>query len=87
MDETRKAEIDEQLQYLQQHIDERPDVEIIHFVLDERKTGGAYVTTTGKVKKLDPYTRQVVWVSGEKISIDRIYAIQIEGRIGENHDN
>ena len=87
LDETRKAEIDEQLQYLQQHIDERPDVEITHFVPDERKAGGAYVTTTGKVKRLDPYTRQVILKSGKKIEIDRIYAIQIEGRRGENHDN
>lgn len=87
LDETRKAEIDEQLQYLQQHIEERPEVEIVHFVPDDRKAGGAYVTTTGKVNRLDPYTRQVILKSGKKIEIDRIYAIQIEGRRGENHDN
>ena len=45
--------IDEKLQWLRKHIKEQPKVTITYFKPDETKNGGAYVTVTGSVKKVD----------------------------------
>ena len=43
---------------------------ITYFLPDEKKSGGAYVTVAGAVKKIDAYERKVVLTDGKAISID-----------------
>ncbi len=50
-------------------------VSITYFVPDERKDGGAYVTTTGTVKKIDEYKHLVVMTGGIAIPINEIIEI------------
>ena len=50
-----------------------------YFKLDERKAGGAYLTTTGTVKKLDDYERLIVLHDGTKLPMDDI--LDISGEI------
>ena len=58
-----------------------PELSITHFVPDEKKAGGKYVTITGKIKKVDPISGQIQLensnkkVNGKKIDIDKILAI------------
>ena len=40
-------------------LDSRPTVSITYFRPDERKEGGAYLTVTGVVRKLDPAARRI----------------------------
>ena len=76
LDEGGKALLDEKLQTLRAHLEEQPPVKLRFFCPDNRKSGGAYETVTGNVKKIDPVTRCIVLTGGEVISIDRIYDIE-----------
>ena len=58
-----------------------PELSITHFVPDDKKEGGKYVTVTGKIKKVDSVFGQIQLdsgnkkVSGRKIDIDKILTI------------
>ena len=76
LDEGGKALLDEKIQTIREHLEEHPAVKLTVFCPDSRKSGGAYETITGNVKKIDPVTRILVLTGGEVISIDRIYGIE-----------
>lgn len=46
-----------------------------YFKPDDRKDGGAYLTITGTVKKLDDYERLIVLQDGMKLPMDDILDI------------
>ena len=48
------------------------------FLPDERKDGGAYVTTEGAVKKIDPLEGRVVLANGSVIPIEDILEIEAQ---------
>jgi hypothetical protein len=50
---------------------------ITYFLPDEKKSGGAYVTVAGAVKKIDAYERKVVLTDGKAISIDNIMDTEV----------
>ena len=75
LDESRKAELDAKLRSIQADIRQMPQVTVTYFQEDHRKFGGAYVTVTGKVKKIDLYTQKLIFAKGEMIDICRIYHI------------
>ena len=76
LDEYAKAEINAKLQYINDHIDDRQEVAVTYFVPDERKSGGAYMTKTGVVRKLREYERQLVFEDGTEIFIEEIFSIE-----------
>ena len=75
LDEGGKALLNEKLLLLQIELPERPAVAFKVFRPDSRKSGGAYETIRGHVKKIDPVTRSLVLTEGDVIPIDRIYGI------------
>lgn len=78
LDEGGKALLNEKLQLILENIDAEPKVTLTYFQPDERKLGGAYMTITGRVKKLDSYSQSVLLTDGNVIPIERIYAIAVE---------
>lgn len=81
LDDYIKDTLSQRLQIIADPINEHPEIAITHFQSDSRKTGGAYVTVTGTVKRIDEFERVAVMVDGTVIPIDEI--ISIEGRIFE----
>ena len=75
LDETSIDFINRQLAELQQRIREQPTVTVTFFEPDDRKSGGAYRTVTGKVKKLDEYGGQMILTDGTVIPLERILSI------------
>lgn len=75
LDEYEKAVLDERLRELAAHLDEQPVVTITYFQPDERKEGGAYLTTEGIVRKIDPFERCIVMMDGQKIPIEDISSL------------
>ena len=51
LDEDTKAELDRRQAVLLEYMDERPELTVTWFQRDEKKDGGAYLTTTGRLKK------------------------------------
>lgn len=66
------ALLDEKLKALASHLEEQPQISVCCFVPDDRKAGGAYVTMTGRVKRLDPQNQQMVLEDGTVVSFRRI---------------
>ena len=76
LDEDTKAALDMKQAYLVEMIDEQPEITIIYFLPDARKSGGAYVTVTGKLKRFDEYERLLILTNGKKIPTDDIANIE-----------
>ena len=76
LDEYQKSALNERLQILQERLSNAPVISITYFVPDERKSGGAYCTETGVIKKIDYYERAVIMRSGTHIPIDEIIGIE-----------
>ena len=55
LDEYQKSALNDRLQILQERLSNTPVISITYFVPDERKSGGAYCTETGIIKKIDYY--------------------------------
>ena len=69
------AQLNEQLSDLLCHIDEQPEVTVLYFEPDARKTGGAYREYTGKVKRVREYEEVVEMDSGLFIPFSDIASI------------
>lgn len=78
LDEEAKAVLDEKLQMLMEHLEEHPEVQITYFVPDERKAGGAYITVTGSIRKIDLPARSVIMTDGSAIQMDAILDMEWE---------
>ena len=76
MDEDRKAALDMKQAYLIEMIDEQPEISITYFLPDAKKSGGAYVTVTGNLKRFDEYERLLILTDGKKIPMDDIADIE-----------
>lgn len=75
LDEYSKTDLNERLSIIQEEIDDEPEVTITYFQPDRQKSGGAYITVTGYVKKIEDYERTVVMQDATKIPIDDIIDI------------
>jgi hypothetical protein len=67
--------IDEALREIRRRLNEQPAVTITYFEPDLRKDGGAYVTVTAPVKKIDAYTQTITLTTGETIPLSQIITI------------
>ncbi|MEG2989294.1 MAG: hypothetical protein RR807_07820 [Oscillospiraceae bacterium] len=75
LDEGEKEAIDQRLTLVQERLPQPTEVTITYFVPDKKKAGGAYVSVSGTVKKIDDYERAVVLSDGTNIPIDDILQI------------
>ncbi len=76
--ESAIADLEMKLNLLADMAGSRPVVTITHFRPDAKKDGGAYITTTGAVKRIDDYEHAIVLVGGEIIKISDILDIDSE---------
>ena len=77
LDEQEQSAINERLAYIADHIHEQPEVRIKYFVLDEHKSGGAIVVTSGKGKKIFATDGTIVLTDGCKIKTRDITNLSI----------
>ena len=78
LDEDTKAELDQRQAVLLERIDEQPEVSVTWFRPDERKDGGAYVTVTGRLKKIDEVGRILILLNGTSVPLDDVVRIESE---------
>lgn len=72
LDEYEIAVLDEKLQEVREQLKNHPEIEVTWFQPDMRKEGGEYVTGSGKVKKLEEYTKSIIMEDGTRIRIEDI---------------
>ena len=76
LSEDQKQEISRELNALQARIKTDPAVTVVYFEADGRKTGGAYRTLTGAVKKVDEYLGVLELTEGTTIPFDDILSLE-----------
>lgn len=79
LDEYEIEALNARIQLIAEYLEDKPEVSITFFKPDERKNGGAYVTATGVVKKIDEYERIILMQGGEKIPMNEV--IEIAGEL------
>lgn len=72
------AMVDEQLRLIGENIRSAPSVVVTWFRPDDRKSGGAYVTTTGHVVKIDPHEHFLLFADGMRIPLSGIHHIAMD---------
>ena len=76
--EEEKSILDVKLQMLADRLVSQPTVKFTYFKPDQKKAGGAYLTVSGIVKKIDGLAGDIVLTDGQRISIENILDIQIQ---------
>lgn len=76
LDEGTLAMLNEKLNIIHDSLDSEPVIQITYFEPDRKKSGGAYISVTGTVKRIDEYERLVIMSDGKKIRIDEIFGLE-----------
>lgn len=76
LDEGTLSLLNEKLNMIQEFLNEEPEIKILYFEPDKMKSGGAYVTAAGVVKRIDEYEQLVIMTDGTKIRIGDIYGLE-----------
>ncbi len=79
MGEDRLGELSAKIQLLIDELSEQPEITVVYFIPDERKSGGSYAEKTGTVRLVEEYERKLVFYDGDKIDIDRV--VDFKGEI------
>ena len=82
LDEEALRVLDLKYQTLMTALHDRPVVTFTYFQHDAHKAGGAYLRTTGTVKKVDTYERWILMENGIKIPMDDV--LDMEGEVFAN---
>ena len=75
LDETAIEQINEKLNEIANHLPEKKTVSITYFRPDKRKSGGAYLTDIGTVKKIDAVDKVIVMDNRMKTKMEPIIEI------------
>lgn len=70
--------LNDQLNMIRDNIGTEQEVSITYFVPDDKKSGGAYLTHSGVVKKIDEFERKLIMQDETVIPIEQISEIQGE---------
>ncbi|MDE6641139.1 MAG: YolD-like family protein [Acetatifactor sp.] len=77
-EEDRRELLDNKIRLLQENLSENPEVEVTYFQPDSKKTGGAYVTVKGRVKKIDVCSCRMVFTDQTALALENICSIEGE---------
>ena len=79
LDEDARDELNRRLTLLATLLERRPMVTLTYFQPDARKEGGACLTITGIVRKIDEYRRMLFMENGRQIPIHDLLFLDGEG--------
>ena len=75
LDEYEKEKLDEKIRLILEEKEIHPEITVTFFVPDEKKDGGAYVTASGHIKRVDEAEQLLILEEGDKIPMEDIYEI------------
>lgn len=78
-DEETERDLNEKMRILRENLSEHPQITVTYFVPDEKKQGGAYVTRSVRIKKIDEFGRMLVTEENTPLPFDDI--IKMEGKL------
>lgn len=75
LDAQETAELNRRLATLIARLPDRPEATIEYFVPDDRKSGGAYVTVTGRVRHISVPEKTLVLEDGTEIPMEDVDSV------------
>ena len=75
--ESDRAELERALNFLDSQEEEHPLVQAMYFLPDARKEGGAYVTVTGRLKRIDQVEGVLLLQEGVRVPIRDIREVRV----------
>ncbi|MBR6290483.1 MAG: hypothetical protein IKR53_03480 [Clostridia bacterium] len=78
LDEDEKNLLDLKLRILEENAERSPEITVTVFVPDRTKSGGKYVTETGRFKKIDKEKQELVTENGGTFPVGDILAVDGE---------
>ena len=76
LEEDELLQLNLKFQAIKENLADNPVETFTYFKPDERKDGGAYLTVTGAVRKIDEYERTITLTDGTKLHMDSILEIE-----------
>lgn len=76
LDETAIEEINEKFAEIAGKLPEKRTVAITYFKPDAKKSGGAYLTDVGTIKRIDETEKIIIMDNGIKIAMEQIVGIE-----------
>ena len=78
LSEDIRAELDRKQALLLERLAEQPEIIVTWFCPDGRKDGGAYITTKGRLRKIDLSACRMVLTDGTEIALEEVADLQSE---------
>ena len=76
LSEDIKYEIDMKLQLIEDHIKEKPEVSVLYFIKDKKKSGGDYNEFTGVIRRIDKVNGKIIFQDKKVIDLNDIIDIK-----------
>ena len=76
LDDEAKNLLDAKFRILEEKINETPFITVTHFVADEKKSGGKYVTSCGYLRVINLSERFIEFTDKVKIELKNIYNVE-----------
>ena len=76
LDPQEAERLGERLAELAKQQKEQPELSLLYYVPDARKAGGAYVTVSGRLRKITDFPRCIYLTDGSEIPIEDIVAVE-----------
>lgn len=83
LEEDALAILNMRLQILQENESRHPKITVTYFLPDKKKSGGAYVTEAGQLKRIDEAEQMLLLTDSRQIAISDIYSIESDLFPGE----
>lgn len=83
LEEDALAILNMRLQILQENESRHPKITVTYFLPDKKKSGGAYVTEAGQLKRIDETEQMLLLTDSRQIAISDIYSIESDLFPGE----
>jgi hypothetical protein len=78
LDDSQLELLDERLLQIRAHLSQQPLLTFTYFQPDEKKSGGAYLTVTGRVRKILDFEHVIVLEDGTTLPMERLVSIEGE---------
>ena len=74
-DEESVEILNRRLEFIREHISEKPEVTVTYFQPELKKEGGKYMTVTGTVKKIDTFRHRMLLKDETEIPFENLWEI------------
>lgn len=75
--ETMQNELNDKMRILIERISETPCINVTHFIPDALKEGGSIAVYSGSVRRIDEFSRRIIFTDRTELELDNILSIEL----------